>query len=285
MTRRRLLVGAGGTLGLAGGGAWYVQRSLQGDDGDLVAPDVYPRLSTRGVFDDAGDVTAGVDDATPERGGDWSVVDGDADALVVYVHGLGAPEAEALNQAYTARTALRNQGVRHPVVSYTWDSDRDWAPAKRTADANGPALADWLGRWAADDGRPVHLVAHSLGARVVCEALRALADAGRRNAVATVSLLGGAIPQDSVQTDGRYGDAIATATPNLVNFHSGRDDVLGWLYRFSDGTNAVGHGGIGDATATPATYRDVDVTDQVADHYSYYEPNAGCAPAVADVVR
>ncbi|WP_227132684.1 DUF726 domain-containing protein [Halorubellus salinus] len=230
-------------------------------------------------------MTAGVDDATPERGGDWSVVDGDADALVVYVHGLGAPEAEALNQAYTARTALRNQGVRHPVVSYTWDSDRDWAPAKRTADANGPALADWLGRWAADDGRPVHLVAHSLGARVVCEALRALADAGRRNAVATVSLLGGAIPQDSVQTDGRYGDAIATATPNLVNFHSGRDDVLGWLYRFSDGTNAVGHGGIGDATATPATYRDVDVTDQVADHYSYYEPNAGCAPAVADVVR
>ena len=263
----------------------YVQQSLQGDDGDLVAPADYPRLSTRGVFDDEGNVNASVVDATPERRGDWSGVDAEADALVAYVHGLGAAEPEALNQAYTTRTALRDQDVPHPVVSYTWDSDRDWAPAKRTADANGPALADWLDRWADEDGRPVHVVAHSLGARVVCEALRSLADAGRENAVATVSLLGGAIPENSVQTDARYGDAIETATPRLVNFHSGRDDVLGWLYRFSDGTNAVGHDGIGDATAAPATYQDVDVTDEVADHYSYYEPDAGCAPAVADVVR
>ncbi|MFC6954180.1 DUF726 domain-containing protein [Halorubellus litoreus] len=261
----------------------YVQQSLRGDDGDLVAPEDYPRLSTRGVFDDEGNVNAGVDDPTVTREGAWSTED--ADALVVYVHGLGAAESEALNQAYTTRTALRDQNVPHPVVSYTWDSDRDWAPAKRTADANGPALADWLARWADDDGRPVHLVAHSLGARVVCECLRSLADAGRENAVATASLLGGAIPKESVETDGRYGDAIEAATPSLVNFHSGRDEVLGWLYRFSDGTNAVGHGGICDPADAPATYRDVDVTDQVADHYSYYEPDAGCAPRIADVVR
>ena len=281
VTRRRVLAGGGGVLGLLGGGAWYVQRGLQGDDGDYEAPDQYPILSTRGVFDADGAVRSNAEGDSPRREGDWSVVDADADALVVYVHGLNAPEAEALNQAYTTRTALRDVGVRHPVVGFSWDSDREWAPAKRTAAANGPALAAWVAEWAAEDGRPVHVVGHSLGARVICECLRALAEDGVTDALASVSLLGGAIPRDSVETGAQYGDAIATATPQFANFHSGKDNVLGWIYRASDGTNAVGHGGIGDPDRAPATYEDVDVTDRVSDHYSYYEPEEGCADAVA----
>jgi len=281
LTRRRVLAGGGGVLGLLGGGAWYVQRGLQGDDGDYEAPDRYPILSTRGVFDADGEVRSDAESDAPRREGDWSVVDADADALVVYVHGLNAPDEAALNQAYTTRTALRDVGLDHPVVGYSWDSDREWAPAKRTAEANGPVLADWLAAWATEDGRPVHVVAHSLGARVTCECLRALADDGVTDALASVSLLGGAIPRDSVETGAQYGDAIETATPQFANFHSGKDNVLGWLYRASDGTNAVGHGGIADPDRAPETYEDVDVTDRVNDHYSYYEPGEGCADAVA----
>jgi pimeloyl-ACP methyl ester carboxylesterase len=281
LTRRRVLAGGGGVLGLLGGGAWYVQQGLQGDDGDYEAPDQYPILSTRGVFDGEGGVRSDVESDAPQREGDWSVVDADADALVVYVHGLNASEEAALNQAYTTRTALRNAGVRHPVVGYSWDSDREWAPAKRTAAANGPAFADWLTRWASEDGRPVHVIAHSLGARVTCECLQALAADDRTEAVASVSLLGGAIPRDSVETGGAYGDAIETATPQFANFYSGKDNVLGWLYRVSDGANAVGHGGIADPERAPSTYEEVDVSDRVSDHYSYYEPGAGCADDIA----
>jgi pimeloyl-ACP methyl ester carboxylesterase len=268
-------------LGLLGGGAWYVQRSLQGDDGDYEAPADYPILSTRGIFDEDGEVRANADGTMPARQGAWSEPVADANVLVVYVHGLNAPEAEALNQAYTTRVALRRADVLHPVVGYSWDSDREWEPAKRTADANGPVLADWLAEWAAEDGRPVHLVGHSLGARVLCECLRALADGDHTDALASVSLLGGAIPHRSVETGERYGDAIATATPRFSNFYSGKDDVLGWIYRVSDGTNAVGHGGIADADRAPDTYADVDVTDDVSDHYSYYEPGEGCADDIA----
>jgi len=170
------------------------------------------------------------------------------------------------------------------VVAYTWDADRDWEPAKTTADANGLALADWLAAWAIEDGRPVHLVAHSLGARVVGEALRSLATKGVDDLLASVSLLGGAIPRDSVQTDGRYGDAIAATTPEFANFYSVKDNVLGWLYRASDGTNAVGHGGVADAERAPAAYADVDVSDVVGDHYSYYEPGEGCGPRLAETL-
>lgn len=285
LTRRRVLAGGGGVLGLLGGGAWHVQQGLRGDDGDYAAPEKYPVLSTRGVFDAEGSVRSDAEREAPRREGDWSVVDADADAIVVYVHGLNAAPEAALNQAYTTRTALRNAGVRHPVVGYSWDSDREWAPAKRTAAANGPAFADWLAQWATEDGRPVHVVAHSLGARVTCECLQSLADADRTDAVASVSLLGGAIPRSSVETGAAYGDAIETATPQFANFYSGEDNVLGWLYRVSDGTNAVGHGGIAEPNRAPATYEDVDVTDRVRDHYSYYEPGEGCAPAVADRIR
>jgi len=87
--------------------------------------------------------------------------------------------------------------------------ERRLGPAKQTADANVAPLADWLSAWADDDGRPVHLFAHSLGARVTGATLRELADRERTDVLASVSLFGGAIPNDSVAADGRYGPAIA----------------------------------------------------------------------------
>jgi len=94
-----------------------------------------------------------------------------------------------------------------------------------------------------------------------------------------VSLFGGAIPNDSVAVDGRYGSAIAAVDAPVFNFHSRNDRVLGWVYRASDRTRAIGHGGLAVSSTAPASYTDVDVTDLVADHYSYIEPE-GCLPRV-----
>jgi esterase/lipase superfamily enzyme len=150
------------------------------------------------------------------------------------------------------------------------------------ADANAAPLAAWLTEWADTDGRPIHVVGYSLGARVTCEALGRLADAGRTDAVASVSLLGGAIPNDTVGQDARYGEAIGAVDGPVTNFHNADDRVLGWIYRLSDSTQAVGQSGIADAAAAPAGYRDVDVTDSVPDHYSYFQPQQGCLPQLVD---
>ena len=228
------------------------------------------------------------DDST-ERSGSWAF-DG-ADSVVLFVHGLGADAESARNLAYTARLGLaaatgaggdaETEGAR-PVIGYSWASNVDWGPAKETADANAAPLADWLTAWADEDGRPVHLFAHSLGARVTGETLRELAARERPDALASVSLFGGAVPHDSAAVDGRYGSAIAALDAPLYNFHSRNDRVLGWVYRASDRTRAVGHGGLPDAATAPENYADVDVTDLVADHYSYVEPEEGCLPRTVD---
>ena len=279
ITRRRLLLAAAGGVGLLGGGGFYVAQSLSGDFGGYEAPATQPMVTTRGRLD-AADPT--------ERTGSWDF--DEADEVVLYVHGLNADAESARDQAYTARLGLAAAGATAdpdgpPVVGYSWASNVDWGPAKQNADANAAPLADWVAAWADEDGRPLHLFAHSLGARVTGGALRSLADRGRTDALASVSLFGGAIPNGSVGVDGRYGAAIAAVDAPVFNFHSRNDRVLGWVYRLSDGTRAVGHGGLAGSADAPAGYADVDVTDLVADHYSYFQPEEGCLPRAVGRVR
>jgi len=114
--------------------------------------------------------------------------------------------------------------------------------------------------------------------------LREFADRGRTDAVASVSLFGGAIPNDSVGGDGRYGSAIAAIDalfqllqperPDLGRGVSGlRSDPRSWSW------------GLEASASAPASYTDVDVIDLVADHYSDAEPKEGCLPRVVGQIR
>ena len=275
---------AGGSgVGLVGGSGLYVSRALDGDYGDLTAPATHPVLTTRDRIDADGSTGSGT--ASPAVEGSWEF---DAeDSPFLFVHGLSTDAEAARDQAYTAQVGIRelrpDEGA--PVVAYSWDSDVDWGDAKRTADANAEPLAGWLiDRADAGAGR-VHLLGYSLGARVTGETLRVLEERGRDDVLGSVSLLGGAIPRESATRDGRYGAAIESVDAPVRNFHSRNDRVLGWVYRASDRTRAVGHDGLPDAAAAPAGYRDVDVTDLVADHYSYFQPEEGCLPRVLDGIE
>ena len=272
LTRRRLLLAGGGAVSLAGGGGLYVTRALGGDFGDETAPDDHPTVVTRGRVDSEST------DTSPEIEGTWN---DESEELFVFVHGFDTDDPTARDQAYTTQVGL--EALRPaPVVAYSWDSDVDWGPAKELADANAQVLADWLGEWAAEDGRPVHLVGYSLGARVCLETLRVLVDDGQAEVVDSVSLLGGAVPHDSVKQGDRYGEAIEASDAPVSNFHSDNDRVLSWVYRLSDRTRAVGQRGIANPEAAPDGYTDVDVTDSVDDHFSYFQPGEGCLPQVVD---
>ena len=266
LTRRRLLLGAAVGGGLLGGGGLAVSRALDGDYGGYTAPPTQPVLNVRD--------RAGTGDR-PQRAGVWAA--DDADPIVLFVHGFATDAQAARDQAYTAERGLREAGMSGdpPVVAFSWSSDVGWEEAKRTADALADPLADWLIQRADDGGGPVHVIGYSLGARVTGEALRVLDDRGRHGVLGSVSLLGGAIPRESVARDGRYGPAITALDAPVLNLHSRNDRVLGWVYRASDRVRAVGHGGAAGSASLPDGYHDIDVTDFVADHYSYFQPGEG----------
>lgn len=273
LTRRRLLAVGGSVVATGGAGAAYVFSELQSSDGDYTAPASFPAVSTRDAF---------AEDGTPQFDGDRPTprVEGalPEPPTVVFVHGFQADHAAARDQAYTTAVGLDETERPLPTVAYSWDANREWGVAKSVADGNGPALAAWL----ADADGPVHVVAHSLGTRVTCEALRVLAGSEATSPLASVSLLGGAVPRTSLASDGRYGPAVAATDAPVGNYHSRNDRVLDWVYRLSDGTRAVGYDGLPDGATPPDGYTDVDVSGTVADHRSYYEPGEGCLPAVVD---
>ena len=272
VSRRGVLVGAGALTGLFVSAGAYVAWSLQGDHGGYVAPASQPMLSIRGQQLD------GSDQQLPEQSGEWSFET--ADELYLFVHGFDTTADAAPNLAYTAERAF--EAVRpNPVVGLSWDSDTEWDAAKETADATGTVLTNWLTEWEHTDGRPIHILGYSLGARVVCEALNIAADRNVATPISSVSLLGAAIPRESVTTAGQYHSGIEAVDAPVSNFYSENDRVLGWIYRLSDRSQAVGYQGTGQSETTSG-YTDVDVTDLVADHYSYFQPEEGCIPRVVD---
>lgn len=210
--------------------------------------------------------------------GTWDL-DG-ADELFVFIHGWGPDDSGARNQAETAQRAL-NEVRPAPVVAFSWDGQGRWQTVIDNADRNGQPLAEWLAAWADEDGRPVHLIGYSLGARVACETLAELAELNEREAATSVSLLGAAIEADTVAETGRYGDAIGVFDGPVTSFYSEHDEVLADLF---DEPPALGQQGADTSAALADGFQEIDVTDSIPDHHTYYRPNSGCLPEVVEAI-
>ncbi|WP_101297784.1 DUF726 domain-containing protein [Halegenticoccus soli] len=280
---KRTSIAAVGTLGA---GALAGRAAAGGSDGDYQAPADYPLISTRGHFDDDGDLTAGNTAYNYYGEGNWAkYTESYHGEVIIFVHGWNLDDSTDadIDSAYTCELALENSGVDQFNVGYSWDSDNGgWGTGKEIARKNGPKLANWIATHNDNGGDPVRIIAHSLGARVTCEALASLSAWGRSNAVLSVSLLGGAVDDQEVAKEYAYGSDIEYAAYSFSNYYKTDDAVLDWAYSTAEFDTAVGEEGIQDGTTPPYNYQEEDVTAIVPDHNSYYEPSDGCIPQVVD---
>ncbi|NHN43210.1 DUF726 domain-containing protein [Halorubellus sp. JP-L1] len=289
MRRRTFLTGAAATTtAVAGTGI----ASAGGDGNDeLDAPTDYPGVSTRDHFEINwyGAVERVEGTYSYDSRGDWETYD-DGDELMLFVHGWRTEDDDDgdIDGAYTAEEALVEQGYDPTGAVYTWDADKGggvddgWYEAQEIAAENGPKLANFLLDWQAEDGRPVRVVAHSLGAQVVCEAAKNLSAWGHSDVVESLVLVGGAADNEALAVDGEYGPGLADAAETVLNCYKTDDSVLEWAYSLGELNAAVGETGV-DGTP-PANMTEVDVTDVVPDHYSYPELKAdgGCMDVVVE---
>lgn len=225
--------------------------------------------NTRTNYETTGDIPGLTNDATP-------------DELVVFVHGFQRTPAEARQDFTDVTSALRDTGYDQPVVGFSWDSDFDDADyddtrtiADRNADKLGTFIRDYQN---ASPDTDVRLLAYCLGAKTVAETLEFFMDRGYPNTVTSAGLLGGAIDDDEVATDGEYGTAIAEHSDSFGNYYWPDDDDFKWDYRWSEFDSPVGTEGC--EGSEPANYSDVEVDP--ANHDSYYKPETGVIPAVVE---
>lgn len=198
--------------------------------------------------------------------------------IALFVHGFLLSEPQASTSFDIVRNTLRQNGYDHPLVGFTWDSDRvtaidDWYPTVAIAALNGKRLAAFLTGYRRENpGTEVRLVGHSLGARVVLSALESLADSNSET-VENVALLGAAVDDETPgRWVGRYGDAVANGADSVTNYHSRNDDRL-LSYTVAQWDVPLGRRGADGRP--PANYTDRDVSF-VESHLAYYREGVGC---------
>lgn len=214
--------------------------------------------------------------------GETAVVSGELpdDELLVYVHGFlgqgrldignvsGAHQAAALAAALDIECSARDRGCP-TVVAGMWDSSTTWSRAKERSNRAGRILAEWL---RAQD-QSIHLVGHSLGGRVVLEALEN--DPG--DCLDSVALFGAAVDPDAVCHE--YFAGIEALDGPVYNYHSENDQIVCRLYRVGEISAGLGcrgsdcRGGLLRSSGRlPSNFTDVDVSAQVQAHLDYYKP-------------
>jgi len=148
------------------------------------------------------------------------------------------------------------------VVSYLKDLDHEWTVVKERAKLAGQALANAISDRQALGQRPVVLVGHSMGARVIYYCLQELHALGAYHCVMHAVLLG---TPCSPRGEG-WERARQVVSGRLINGYITSDWILGFLYRYMEWKIAVaGLGPVADVKGV----ENHDLSDLVAAHDEY----------------
>ncbi len=162
-------------------------------------------------------------------------------------------------------------GSRSPydaVIGYLWPSRGNpfsYLEAKKNADRTAPRLRAILRRLQSLAVR-VDVVAHSLGNRVVMQALRVKDK--ESILIDNFLLIGPAIDARSIHKHGEFYESTSHCNQLFV-FYSERDNVLKWIYPIPEWNKALGYGGNHNYKKFPQNIQMIDCTQIVDSHNAY----------------
>lgn len=267
-----------------------------------------PTISTRNHFDVlTGEATA--PDSTYSLVDNNGEITGCPPEVVVYVHGVwvGDNSLEKPNEVFNRlKLSLQSNNYQFPLIGYSWDSDTDvspkgWNIAKQIAAKNGDLLAIFISDYKHQCPQTeIRVVAHSLGSRVVLDALEYLNNGTIQNngniRISSIHLLGAAVDNEEVSKNpndwnddnppstrpsndpsvmSTYGDAIENQVTSFYNLYNTEDDVLEpdteclfslcqpVYYPRYEGDLALGQSGSQPGVTLPNNYRQMDVLDEI----------------------
>lgn len=149
--------------------------------------------------------------------------------VAIYIHGYNRNDSEAKEEFNRIQTSLNYNNYRIPLVGFSWDSKVLWEKAKINAKENGLKLADYIISFHNKcPNTKIHLIAHSLGASVVDNALVILDKntKWKNSKIASVHLLGAAINNTLIENNTYLGNATENIVEKFYNLYDPEDDGL-----------------------------------------------------------
>lgn len=189
-----------------------------------------------------------------------------------------------------------NNNYLIPIILFSWDSDtpfdivgNGWRTAKAIADENGPLLANSILGLKNDCPQlGVRIIAHSLGTRVIFNALASLDTNQEWNnnnfKIASMHLMGAAVDNeevskrssdtgDSADDDEEvYGRAIERQVNKTYNLFNPEDNLLQPLrfpytyYSLYEDDNALGNNGAQPRISQPSNYTDRNIQNEIPEN-------------------
>lgn len=276
----------------------------------LPPEDQLPIISTRGHFDQSGNLEPGV---TPTSYAAFNVPGlnnmGCPQEISIYVHGWDTTRRKAIEAQNTVITSLVHNGYSFPTVAFSWEAGsaflvpdpfnfQTWPSGNLIANLNGPKLGQAILDF--KDNCPhdiIHIMGHSMGARVVLSILNYLHNNQQWNAnnykIESVHLFGAAVdnelpsmnrvdceggdvPQQTPQDHFLYqerlfvqrllpcqGESILNELNILYNYHNPSDSVLDGAYKFTVGDIALGQHGAQQGIQLPTNYNQRIITQEL----------------------
>ena len=194
----------------------------------------------------------------------------DNNELAIYIHGVWTGQIAAKEQIDRINLSLISNEYNLPVAGFSWDSNTvinpsGWTIAKSIAKQNGPKLAKFLSDFRTNcPNHKIRLIAHSLGAKVVENALIRLNnnETWKNNSsynITSVHLIGAAISDRATSKNSQFGTAIDNIVTNFYNLYNPKDNLLRSAYIKTEKENPLGLFGLNKAEPFPSNYTERNV--------------------------
>jgi hypothetical protein len=214
------------------------------------------------------------------------------DEILIWPNAWNKPPEAITRRFPKYQNSLARAGFDGQSIVFEWNSDDSlvpgiwqenivlWRVTTYKATQVGKKLGQFLKEYRAQNpDTTIRMTGFSLGAKVALSALKSLDDRGWDGQIDSLALMGGAVQNDTISLEGKYGPSCEAILGELDNFYKTDDSALDAMFTVAGGNQAAGRTGINGTP--PANYEGHQV-NYVDAHDFYWSYEKGCIDAVVD---
>src|SRR5215207_8040604 len=174
--------------------------------------------------------------------------------IAIYIHGVWTDETSANEQFDRTARSLAANNYSIPLIGFSWDSNtpfnkNGWEIAKNIAKDNGLKLSQFIFDFKNKSNN---------------QTLNNNVNNNNNNLnIKSVHLLGAAMDRNAAASNTTFGKAIENVVDNFYNLRNPEDNMLEYVYRYVENSDAIGLLGIRHNLPIPSGYSERQVDSEI----------------------